>query len=770
MLCTIWPSYLELGLEREPFAMRGHIPVTKRFYSAEMRYIFREETCMSKGRLKYLLITILLCIGSLCSCTESTTEMHTQISTNEIVNSGLSSNYNDENENEETDYLLITEHHSKFERGLEHTLEHTILYVYDEKGEVIKKSWYDSRNLIQYNAAEYEYDINGNIIECIERNTPSHIETHYTCTYNEAGELSTKTEFDTHGDVSTFSEYENGKVVKETHYSSDGSIWWLRCYTYDTRGNLISQFDKKDDNSEPYNQYVYDYDDNSNVIHETHNESHSGYSHEYVYDSAGNVLSDTYETYKSGERTIHTDTVTYDGNGNIIEIATYKEDGTPIEVCKMLYDNAGNCIEIDDYDSQQSLQQKSLREFDSRGNLIRQGYYKRDGSYAGCQEYAYDNNDHLLLDKCAVDGLINHWYEYTYDQHGNTTSYTEYDEDGTVSEHIDYQYVPVAEYQSDHHYILLETAKERDFILAGLTRNYWCDNARRIAYQSLYRFYSDNSFEYMSPAGMGTGSYDYTENVLKLSFSDAGEIEFQYDDNSHSWVSEKMISAGEDSEGYVYDIPLSLSIIDDISWYVYYDGSGEAKSPQWREPLKKENERTLLENQAGQATTLPEAAITSEEKEQIQDAIFFYVTNVNGSWCIYDTYGYTADSSVGEQINYACEIFRINGNPSYDDIKANFIEKSSKYMTSEMIQSIVGDMDESVKIIDGVSYYVEGLLGGDGYFDDDSFRYTYDNGSYTVELTEKVDYGPNEIISWPYMNFRFVKRDGKLLMSSAENA
>lgn len=161
--------------------------------------------------------------------------------------------------------------------------------------------------------------------------------------------------------------------------------------------------------------------------------------------------------------------------------------------------------------------------------------------------------------------------------------------------------------------------------------------------------------------------------------------------------------------------------------------------------------------------------ISDNEKKQMRDAIFFYIMNAD-DWCIYDTYGYTPDSSVREQIEYDCEIYRIDGNPSFDDIKTNFFEKASKYMTSEMVQSLMDRIDENVRIIDGVSYYLEGLLGGNGYFDDDSFEYLYENGSYIVNLTGKVDFGPNEIISWPYMNFRFVNRDGKLLISSAENA
>ena len=111
--------------------------------------------------------------------------------------------------------------------------------------------------------------------------------------------------------------------------------------------------------------------------------------------------------------------------------------------------------------------------------------------------------------------------------------------------------------------------------LSELTDGYWINNGRRVAYQTIFHFYDDGTYESLIYGQINEGIYTCKRGVL--SFDSSNKYPYYYDEVTNKWISEAMVLAGGDtynSDGFyipLYEIPSTLTKITDISTY-YFGG------------------------------------------------------------------------------------------------------------------------------------------------------------------------------------------------------
>lgn len=151
---------------------------------------------------------------------------------------------------------------------------------------------------------------------------------------------------------------------------------------------------------------------------------------------------------------------------------------------------------------------------------------------------------------------------------------------------------------------------------------------------------------------------------------------------------------------------------------------------------------------------MPLNSLPSTDIEQIKRAIDFYVYDVSCRyWDIYNIFGYDMLSNEAD----AGWLYKINGNPSYEEIETAFINRASEYLTAELIESVVPYIGDSIKVVDGITYFFEGAAGTPeiAY---DSFEYAIKGGMYVVTFNywQKAETPDSVAI--------FVRQNGKLYL------
>ena len=209
-------------------------------------------------------------------------------------------------------------------------------------------------------------------------------------------------------DVYTYDK--KGRLVKETWYAADGSIYMYGLKEYDDEGNKISdEWYDGEGNSVNATRTRYEYygDDRYKVIE--YEKSNQVKISEYVengkliiyhifeyntndqcikvsgYDQNGNSIKDDY--YDSNGKLIGGlgysysedistgnmmftgyDIYIYDSKGNTVKTYGYDQSGNFINYSLYDYDANGNCVKYDNYDANGNL--VSTNEYDANGNLI----------------------------------------------------------------------------------------------------------------------------------------------------------------------------------------------------------------------------------------------------------------------------------------------------------------------------------------------------------------------------------------------------------------
>ena len=206
--------------------------------------------------------------------------------------------------------------------------------------------------------------------------------TYYKYTYDEAGNLISKNEYDWRGRDLGLHRYEyddSGNMLKDTRYYTTGTMREQQEYEYDNSGNMLKEI-----------RYT-----NYGIV--------SWYEYEYEYDNAGNMIR----------------RIGYDSDGNINSWHEYK------------YDNAGNILNDTKFSLDGSIDGWMEYEFDSLGNIIRETFRFSGGVIYEWTEYEYDNAGNMIKDTHNRNSGMCHRDEYEYDESGKVIKKTLYARNGT---------------------------------------------------------------------------------------------------------------------------------------------------------------------------------------------------------------------------------------------------------------------------------------------------------------------------------------------------
>ena len=284
-------------------------------------------------------------------------------------------------------------------------------YEYDQYSRVSKK--YDADG----NFTAYTYDYAGRIT-ALDLYAPNATEPFYQETYQYEVILegsyhkTTKTVIgDTNApDIVTVSYFDvYGRVAKEGR--KVGTTELLATYTYDSRGNKISELSAQDAQNgfTSTNQYSYDY--YNRVTTQTNALGESVYTE---YDMLGNVI-------KKIDNGGNVTNITYDAFGRVTEQTTPFDTNTSTKT-KYTYDGVGNviCEEVWSISGDsQTLLRKTGYVYDTRSNMLQTRSYISQDEYIVTASYTYDAKCQMLS---STSGSYTTQYEY--DAYGNVSKTT----------------------------------------------------------------------------------------------------------------------------------------------------------------------------------------------------------------------------------------------------------------------------------------------------------------------------------------------------------
>ncbi len=233
---------------------------------------------------------------------------------------------------------------------------------------------------------------------------------------NQHQKVKTVYEFD--GAVSSTSTYTydaKGQLVSEKSFQPDSPDSGEIRYTYDSKGNRVKETSLYNNEVNWVDTYTYDSKDNRIKTVGTNGEGVVVQTETYAYNSDGKLTKYTLE----GDGFRNTETNTYDKNGYLIKnVLEYGGNTGPREVHTTVYTN------------------------DADGNHIKANYSEKyaDGSgYSVVYTYTYDKGNKMLTESRGYYTTY-----YTYDKYGNLISEkTVFTDSGTGYTLANYGYVAI---------------------------------------------------------------------------------------------------------------------------------------------------------------------------------------------------------------------------------------------------------------------------------------------------------------------------------------
>lgn len=211
------------------------------------------------------------------------------------------------------------------------------------------------------------------------------------------------------------SQHQKVKSVEE----NDGTVSATTTYTYDAKGQLVSEKYVLSDSSDS-TEWRYTYDLRGNLVkHIVLNNDAVGWTYIYTYDSKGNMTKSV-ETDCEGVVTL-TETYAYDSDGNLTKY-TSKEQGY-LSTETYTYDKNGYLIKkVLEYSSDTGSKEVHTTVYtnDADGNCVKETLSAKyaDGSgFTSVSTYTYDKGNKLLTES---GGYFTTYY--TYDNYGNLIS------------------------------------------------------------------------------------------------------------------------------------------------------------------------------------------------------------------------------------------------------------------------------------------------------------------------------------------------------------
>ena len=258
---------------------------------------------------------------------------------------------------EESNFSILKEHDP--EKHL-HNINGSDIFTYNENNDIVKHEYRNNKGELE-RTSTYLYDESGNQIKYQTQAMKPTIDTVLTVrkywtksTYDADNNNVEQQHYVTENDStkltsrSTLQYDQNNNVIKETHYS-DNVIDLIELYKYDNQNRLIEDIAKYGHSNSIYRKTLYKYYDNKEDLTQfTDDEELRTVT--FTHDSNGNIIeaywnhvNDVYPnfTYKSK----------YDKHDNIIDYIKYNEAGeiTEIETLTYKYDKHNNWVERIEY-------------------------------------------------------------------------------------------------------------------------------------------------------------------------------------------------------------------------------------------------------------------------------------------------------------------------------------------------------------------------------------------------------------------------------------
>jgi hypothetical protein len=198
----------------------------------------------------------------------------------------------------------------------------------------------------------------------------------------------------------------NGKLIENSRYENDGSLYQKRVNTINEKGVLING-EKYNSEGKIIENWNYLYDDNGNMIEVTYYDNDSVFTGKQVnkYDKNNNLTEYYYQNSKG--KVTNRDTYKHFKNGKIKEEHRYKSDGTLRDRRTYEYDDNGNEIIDKAYKADGSIMiYKS--EYDKMNNIIENYWINEKGeqTHQTSFEYVYDENGNWITKRRSSNGVL----------------------------------------------------------------------------------------------------------------------------------------------------------------------------------------------------------------------------------------------------------------------------------------------------------------------------------------------------------------------------
>lgn len=210
---------------------------------------------------------------------------------------------------------------------------------------------------------------------------------------------------------------DQGNKIEENIYYSKGSLYSKRILKYDNNQNIIEEniynYLPNGNLDGQYTSKFYNkYDDKGNIVEQCgcNSDNNLNKNTSYMYDDKRNLIEKNW--YETDDGLGRKDTWKYDGKGNVIENIWYKSNGSIVKKWIYKYDDKKNIIEEIIYNSNSNSDYTLYYKYDDKGNEIEVNTYSLD-------------EDLRTKHTCQS-------YNYNYDETGNWTKRTEFENAITI--------------------------------------------------------------------------------------------------------------------------------------------------------------------------------------------------------------------------------------------------------------------------------------------------------------------------------------------------
>ncbi len=280
-------------------------------------------------------------------------------------------------------------------------------YIYDENEKLISKQ-------IDNEIYTYDYDTNGMLVKEHYIVDGSEVETTIH-SYNEKGQKIETTYYNSKGEKKGYWEVfiydKRGDLVKEEHYSYYGEKVSYNEYVYDNNHNLTSNIYYYDGEAVHHHTYTYD-SDNRELSYSFISFGEIVEQQKCIYDKNGNQMFT--EFYDRISESFTYNDYQFDENGNLVETINYNDSHNENYRITYIYDKSGNKTEEKKTNSDDEVEYYYQWQYDNNGNTIRYVAYTV-GSKEYTNQYTYDDNNNLIEDiRFDLNGneLYRHYYTY----------------------------------------------------------------------------------------------------------------------------------------------------------------------------------------------------------------------------------------------------------------------------------------------------------------------------------------------------------------------